>query len=136
MEMWDFILGIVKGVLIFAIIVAVIWIVIKITLYIITSIILAKHSKQKYGKSSILVWIPIVRLYYLGKEIHSDYLGFGLVALRILLMTDALVGTKILFFSAGTVFSLIVYGMFIYLYIKYDELKKEAVKEAKIVKEK
>ena len=136
MGIWDFLLGLVKGLFIFAVIILIIWIVIAIFLYIITSALMEKHSKLKYGKSSLLVWIPIARLYYLGKEIHSELLGYGLVIFDILFKIDGFAGTKILFFSGGTVFKLVVYAMFIHLYTKYKELKLSTIKEAKIKKEK
>lgn len=124
MELLNFILGILKSMLIIGIILFVLWIIFAFILYIITSYIMEKHSRLKYGKSSILLWIPIARLYYLGKEIHSDYLGYGLIILRILFILDGIGGMKVLFLSAGTIFKLIIYGMFIYLYSKIKEIDK------------
>ena len=136
MEVLDFILGLLKGLLIFGIILLIFWIVIAIVLYILTSYVMEKHSKIKYGKGSVLVWIPIARLYYLGKALGGEYLGIGLILLRVLFMVDGIGGTKILFFTAGTVYKLVLYGMFIYLYTKCKELEKTEIKEAKIKKEK
>lgn len=137
MEILEFLLTFLKGLLIIAILLAVLSIAVIITLYILTSLVMSKHCKEKYGKSRVLVWIPIARLYYLGKEIYNVYLGVGLVVLRILFIFGDIGNAKILFLSASFVFKLVIYGMFIYLYSKYKDMKKlNTIKEAKIKKEK
>ncbi len=136
MELWNFFVGLLKSLLILGIVILVLWILLAIVLYIITSYLMDKHSRIKYGKSTILVWIPIVRLYYLGKEVYNDYLGYGLIILRILFLLDGIGGLKILFLSVGTLFKLVVYGMFIYLYSKMKELEKNNIKVLKTKKEK
>ena len=60
------------------------YIVIPIFIHIITSMFIYMYSKHKTGKSSVLAWIPILKLYLLGKLLFNKYIGILLLCLSII----------------------------------------------------
>ena len=55
-----------------------------ITIYIVCSKFLSNFNKLKYGKGTILAWLPFTSIYLMGKLTFNELAGWGLLVICIL----------------------------------------------------
>lgn len=102
-------------------------IVVNFIFYVIVSILLNMFYKNKYGKSTILAFIPILHIYIIGKLLSGKALGIVLVILGVFNMNarfSVYLGDKKVTIPLGSVFWILLLIFIIVLLIKY--LKKKS----------
>lgn len=120
-----------SGFLMFAIVLVVALIAL---VYIPLSIFLNKFHTLKYGKSSIIAWIPILNLYILGKLVFNQIVGYILVVsilivLKInitinnLMITYQLIPDKF-YIPVCIIYTIIMIAISLFAIKKYFDLKK------------
>lgn len=113
----------------------IVMLIVVIAIYVAQAIFLNKFNKLVYGKGTALAWIPICNVYLLGKLTFNKIIGWLLVACVFLTSTvsttiNGETTTKTLLPSnintiISNVYSIAVFGLFIYAIVKYVNLKKK-----------
>ena len=108
-----------------------------ITIYIVCSKFLSNFNKLKYGKGTILAWLPFTSIYLMGKLAFNELAGWGLLVICILsssytvtvngVETVQTIAPASIQGPLSKIFPLLNFGVFIYCIIKYNKLKKYGV---------
>ena len=108
-----------------------------IAIYIVCSKFLSNFNKLKYGKGTILAWLPFTSIYLMGKLAFNELAGWGLLVICILsssytvtvngVETVQTIAPVSIQGPLSKIFPLLNFGVFIYCIIKYNKLKKYGV---------
>lgn len=108
--------------------------ILAIAIYIIQAIFLNKFHKLVYGKGTAMAWIPIANIYLLGKLSFNKVVGWILILIYILNGNYTITFNGIeksfsllpenISSIVYIIHSLIVFSLFIFAIIKYNDLKK------------
>ncbi|MDY3801017.1 MAG: hypothetical protein SOZ95_03160 [Bacilli bacterium] len=108
-----------------------------ITIYIVCSKFLSNFNKLKYGKGTILAWLPFTSIYLMGKLAFNNLVGWGLLVICILsssytvtvngVETVQTIAPASIQGPLSKIFPLLNFGVFVYCIIKYNKLKKYGV---------
>ena len=108
-----------------------------ITIYIVCSKFLSNFNKLKYGKGTILAWLPFTSIYLMGKLAFNELAGWGLLVICILsssytvtvngVETVQTIAPVSIQGPLSKIFPLLNFGVFVYCIIKYNKLKKYGV---------
>lgn len=107
--------GLAIGFVVFALIAAVVQ-------YVLTGLLLTKLNKLMYGVNTPLAWIPIANTFLLGKLTVNE--TFGWIFVGVSFLFGALSFIKAFSFLS-TIINLATYGLLIYAFVKYLDLKKK-----------
>ena len=112
-----------------------------ITIYIVCSKFLSNFNKLKYGKGTILAWLPFTSIYLMGKLAFNELVGWGLLVICILsssytvtvngVETVQTIAPVSIQGPLSKIFPLLNFGVFVYCIIKYNKLKKYGVPSMK-----
>lgn len=108
-----------------------------ITIYIVCSKFLSNFNKLKYGKGTILAWLPFTSIYLMGKLAFNELAGWGLLVICILsasytitvngVETVQTIAPAAIQGPLSKIYPLLNLGVFVYCIIKYNKLKKSGV---------
>lgn len=108
-----------------------------ITIYIVCSKFLSNFNKLKYGKGTILAWLPFTSIYLMGKLAFNELAGWGLLVICILsssytvtvngVETVQTIAPASIQGPLSKIFPLLNFGVFVYCIVKYNKLKKSGV---------
>ena len=108
-----------------------------ITIYIVCSKFLSNFNKLKYGKGTILAWLPFTSIYLMGKLAFNELAGWGLLVICILsssytvtvngVETVQTIAPASIQGPLSKIYPLLNLGVFVYCIIKYNKLKKYGV---------
>ena len=108
-----------------------------ITIYIVCSKFLSNFNKLKYGKGTILAWLPFTSIYLMGKLAFNELAGWGLLVICILsasytitvngVETVQTIAPASIQGPLSKIYPLLNFGVFVYCIIKYNKLKKSGV---------
>lgn len=108
-----------------------------IAIYIVCSKFLSNFNKLKYGKGTILAWLPFTSIYLMGKLAFNELAGWGLLVICILsasytitvngVETVQTIAPVSIQGPLSKIFPLLNFGVFVYCIIKYNKLKKYGV---------
>ena len=108
-----------------------------IAIYIVCSKFLSNFNKLKYGKGTILAWLPFTSIYLMGKLAFNELAGWGLLVICILsssytvtvngVETVQTIAPASIQGPLSKIFPLLNFGVFVYCIIKYNKLKKYGV---------
>ncbi|MCI5521509.1 MAG: hypothetical protein MR411_02710 [Tenericutes bacterium] len=108
-----------------------------ITIYIVCSKFLSNFNKLKYGKGTILAWLPFTSIYLMGKLAFNELVGWGLLVICILsssytvtvngVETVQTIAPVSIQGPLSKIYPLLNLGVFVYCIIKYNKLKKYGV---------
>ena len=109
--------------------------VVAIIIYVVMGIVLNKLNKVMYGKGTALAWIPICNTYLLGKLTVNKLVGWILVICIFVTgsFTTTVDGVEKVYSllpanissTVTTIYGLVVFGLFIYAIVKYNQLKNK-----------
>ena len=110
---------------------------ILITIYIVCSKFLSNFNKLKYGKGTILAWLPFTSIYLMGKLAFNELAGWGLLVICILsasytitvngVETVQTIAPAAIQGPLSKIYPLLNLGVFVYCIFKYNKLKKSGV---------
>lgn len=108
-----------------------------ITIYIVCSKFLSNFNKLKYGKGTILAWLPFTSIYLMGKLAFNELAGWGLLVICILsasytitvngVETVQTIAPASIQGPLSKIYPLLNLGVFVYCIFKYNKLKKSGV---------
>ena len=108
-----------------------------ITIYIVCSKFLSNFNKLKYGKGTILAWLPFTSIYLMGKLAFNELVGWGLLVICILsssytvtvngVETVQTIAPASIQGPLSKIYPLLNFGVFVYCIVKYNKLKKSGV---------
>ena len=108
-----------------------------IAIYIVCSKFLSNFNKLKYGKGTILAWLPFTSIYLMGKLAFNNLVGWGLLVICILsssytvtvngVETVQTIAPASIQGPLSKIYPLLNFGVFVYCIIKYNKLKKSGV---------
>ena len=108
-----------------------------ITIYIVCSKFLSNFNKLKYGKGTILAWLPFTSIYLMGKLAFNELAGWGLLVICILsssytvtvngVETVQTIAPASIQGPLSKIYPLLNLGVFVYCIFKYNKLKKYGV---------
>ena len=108
-----------------------------ITIYIVCSKFLSNFNKLKYGKGTILAWLPFTSIYLMGKLAFNELAGWSLLVICILsssytvtvngVETVQTIAPASIQGPLSKIYPLLNFGVFVYCIIKYNKLKKSGV---------
>ena len=108
-----------------------------IAIYIVCSKFLSNFNKLKYGKGTILAWLPFTSIYLMGKLAFNELAGWGLLVICILsssytvtvngVETVQTIAPASIQGPLSKIYPLLNFGVFVYCIIKYNKLKKSGV---------
>lgn len=108
-----------------------------ITIYIVCSMFLSNFNKLKYGKGTILAWLPFTSIYLMGKLAFNELAGWSLLVICILsssytvtvngVETVQTIAPASIQGPLSKIYPLLNFGVFVYCIIKYNKLKKSGV---------
>ena len=108
-----------------------------ITIYIVCSKFLSNFNKLKYGKGTILAWLPFTSIYLMGKLAFNELAGWGLLVICILsssytvtvngVETVQTIAPASIQGPLSKIYPLLNFGVFVYCIVKYNKLKKSGV---------
>ena len=108
-----------------------------ITIYIVCSKFLSNFNKLKYGKGTILAWLPFTSIYLMGKLAFNELAGWGLLVICILsssytvtvngVETVQTIAPASIQGPLSKIYPLLNFGVFVYCIVKYNKLKKYGV---------
>lgn len=88
--------------------------------YVVEGIILTKLNKAMYGKGTALAWIPLVKIYLLGKLTINETAGYVMLAVNIVnLFLPEDISELI-----SSVYGPLEFALFVYAFIKSFNVKK------------
>ena len=110
--------------------------VVAIVIYVVMEIELNMLNKIMYGKGTALAWIPICNTYLLGKLTVNKLVGW-ILAICIFVtgsFTTTVDGVEKVYSlllanissTVSTIYGLVVFGLFIYAIVKYNQLKNKS----------
>ena len=112
-----------------------------ITIYIVCSKFLSNFNKLKYGKGTILAWLPFTSIYLMGKLAFNELAGWGLLVICILsssytvtvngVETVQTIAPASIQGPLSKIYPLLNLGVFVYCIFKYNKLKKYSVPSMK-----
>lgn len=112
-----------------------------ITIYIVCSKFLSNFNKLKYGKGTILAWLPFTSIYLMGKLAFNNLVGWGLLVICILsssytvtvngVETVQTIAPASIQGPLSKIYPLLNLGVFVYCIFKYNKLKKYSVPSMK-----
>ena len=104
-----------------------------ITIYIVCSKFLSNFNKLKYGKGTILAWLPFTSIYLMGKLAFNELAGWGLLVICILsssytvtvngVETVQTIAPASIQGPLSKIYPLLNFGVFVYCIFKYNKLK-------------
>ena len=104
-----------------------------ITIYIVCSKFLSNFNKLKYGKGTILAWLPFTSIYLMGKLAFNELAGWGLLVICILsssytvtvngVETVQTIAPASIQGPLSNIYPLLNFGVFVYCIIKYNKRK-------------
>lgn len=110
--------------------------VVAIVIYVVMEIELNMLNKIMYGKCTALAWIPICNTYLLGKLTVNKLVGWILVICIFVTgsFTTTVDGVEKVYSLlpanissiVSTIYGLVVFGLFIYAIVKYNQLKNKS----------
>ena len=105
-----------------------------ITIYIVCSKFLSNFNKLKYGKGTILAWLPFTSIYLMGKLAFNELVGWGLLVICILsssytvtvngVETVQTIAPASIQGPLSKIYPLLNLGVLVYCIFKYNKLKK------------
>ena len=108
-----------------------------ITIYIVCSKFLSNFNKLKYGKGTILAWLPFTSIYLMGKLAFNELAGWGLLVICILsssytvtvngVETVQTIAPASIQGPLSKIYPLLNLGVLVYCIFKYNKLKKYGV---------
>ena len=108
-----------------------------ITIYIVCSKFLSNFNKLKYGKGTILAWLPFTSIYLMGKLAFNELAGWSLLVICILsssytvtvngVETVQTIAPASIQGPLSKIYPLLNLGVFVYCIFKYNKLKKYGV---------
>ena len=108
-----------------------------ITIYIVCSKFLSNFNKLKYGKGTILAWLPFTSIYLMGKLAFNELAGWGLLVICILsssytvtvngVETVQTIAPASIQGPLSKIYPLLNLGILVYCIFKYNKLKKSGV---------
>ena len=108
-----------------------------IAIYIVCSKFLSNFNKLKYGKGTILAWLPFTSIYLMGKLTFNELAGWGLLVICILsssytvtvngVETVQTIAPASIQGPLSKIYPLLNLGVFVYCIFKYNKLKKYGV---------
>ena len=108
-----------------------------IAIYIVCSKFLSNFNKLKYGKGTILAWLPFTSIYLMGKLAFNELAGWGLLVICILsasytitvngVETVQTIAPAAIQGPLSKIYPLLNLGVFVYCIFKYNKLKKSGV---------
>ena len=108
-----------------------------ITIYIVCSKFLSNFNKLKYGKGTILAWLPFTSIYLMGKLAFNELAGWGLLVICILsssytvtvngVETVQTIAPASIQGPLSKIYPLLNLGILVYCIFKYNKLKKYGV---------
>ena len=108
-----------------------------ITIYIVCSKFLSNFNKLKYGKGTILAWLPFTSIYLMGKLAFNELAGWGLLVICILsssytvtvngVETVQTIAPASIQGPLSKIYPLLNFRVFVYCIVKYNKLKKSGV---------
>lgn len=112
-----------------------------ITIYIVCSKFLSNFNKLKYGKGTILAWLPFTSIYLMGKLAFNELAGWGLLVICILsssytvtvngVETVQTIAPASIQGPLSKIYPLLNLGILVYCIFKYNKLKKYGVSPMK-----
>ena len=112
-----------------------------ITIYIVCSKFLSNFNKLKYGKGTILAWLPFTSIYLMGKLAFNELAGWGLLVICILsssytvtvngVETVQTIAPASIQGPLSKIYPLLNLGILVYCIFKYNKLKKYSVSPMK-----
>lgn len=113
---------------------AILLLVVALVAYVVLGIVLNKLNKIMYGKGTPMAWIPICNIYLLGKLTVNKVVGWILIGVSFLTATftttvngvskSYTILPEAVNSVVSNIYSLVVFGLFIYAVVKYNKLKK------------
>ena len=108
-----------------------------ITIYIVCSKFLSNFNKLKYGKGTILAWLPFTSIYLMGKLAFNELAGWSLLVICILsssytvtvngVETVQTIAPASIQGPLSKIYPLLNLGILVYCIFKYNKLKKYGV---------
>ena len=108
-----------------------------IAIYIVCSKFLSNFNKLKYGKGTILAWLPFTSIYLMGKLAFNELAGWGLLVICILsssytvtvngVETVQTIAPASIQGPLSKIYPLLNLGILVYCIFKYNKLKKYGV---------
>lgn len=108
-----------------------------ITIYIVCSKFLSNFNKLKYGKGTILAWLPFTSIYLMGKLAFNELAGWSLLVICILsssytvtvngVETVQTIAPASIQGPLSKIYPLLNLGVLVYCIFKYNKLKKYGV---------
>lgn len=106
-------------------------IILLILIYIVTSKFLNNYNYEVYGKKSIISWIPIFRVYLLGKLVVNNYVGIILFLMLIFNIVNSfiIITSKFLILPTWIFIIYVLFFLYGWAIIKYSKLKSNSAKK-------
>ena len=108
-----------------------------ITIYIVCSKFLSNFNKLKYGKGTILAWLPFTSIYLMGKLAFNELAGWGLLVICILsssytvtvngVETVQTIAPASIQGPLSKIYPFLNLGVLVCCILKYNKLKKSGV---------
>ena len=108
-----------------------------ITIYIVCSKFLSNFNKLKYGKGTILAWLPFTSIYLMGKLAFNELAGWGLLVICILsssytvtvngVETVQTIAPASIQGPLSKIYPFLNLGVLVCCILKYNKLKKYGV---------
>ena len=108
-----------------------------ITIYIVCSKFLSNFNKLKYGKGTILAWLPFTSIYLMGKLAFNELAGWGLLVICILsssytvtvngVETVQTIAPASIQGPLSKIYPFLNLGVLVCCILKYNKLKKYVV---------
>ena len=108
-----------------------------ITIYIVCSKFLSNFNKLKYGKGTILAWLPFTSIYLMGKLAFNELAGWSLLVICILsssytvtvngVETVQTIAPASIQGPLSKIYPLLNFGVLVCCILKYNKLKKYGV---------
>lgn len=108
-----------------------------ITIYIVCSKFLSNFNKLKYGKGTILAWLPFTSIYLMGKLAFNNLVGWGLLVICILsssytvtvngVETVQTIAPASIQGPLSKIYPFLNLGVLVCCILKYNKLKKYGV---------
>ena len=108
-----------------------------ITIYIVCSKFLSNFNKLKYGKGTILAWLPFTSIYLMGKLAFNNLVGWGLLVICILsssytvtvngVETVQTIAPASIQGPLSKIYPFLNLGVLVCCILKYNKLKKSGV---------
>ena len=108
-----------------------------IAIYIVCSKFLSNFNKLKYGKGTILAWLPFTSIYLMGKLAFNELAGWSLLVICILsssytvtvngVETVQTIAPASIQGPLSKIYPLLNLGILVYCIFKYNKLKKYGV---------